>query len=33
MDWDDLLALVTLGALAPYLATAAAEWVRRPGRH
>lgn len=30
MDWDDLLALVTLGALAPYLATAAADWVRRP---
>lgn len=33
MDWDDLLVLMTLGALAPYLAMAAADWVRRPGRH
>jgi hypothetical protein len=33
MDWDDMLALMTLGAVAPYLTVAAKDWMRRHGRH
>lgn len=33
MDWDDLLSLLTLGAVLPYLADAAAGWLRGAGRH
>lgn len=33
MDWEDLLTLLTLGAVAPYLTIAAADWVKRSDRH
>jgi len=33
MDCNELLALLTLGALAPYLAEAASRWIKRPSRH
>lgn len=33
MDWDDLLTLLTLGAVAPYLTIAATDWVKRSDRH
>lgn len=28
MDWDELLFLLTLGAIAPYATEAAVNWVR-----
>lgn len=32
MDLTELLALMTLGAVAPYVTVAAADWIRRTGR-
>ena len=32
MDWNELLALMTLGAVAPYVTTAAACWIYRSGK-
>ena len=32
MDWNELLALLTLGAVAPYVTAAAACWIRSPGK-
>lgn len=31
MDWDELLTLITLGAVFPYVTTAAADWMRKCG--
>jgi len=33
MDCNELLLLLTLGAVAPYLAEAASSWLACPGRH
>lgn len=39
MDWDDVLALMTLGAVLPYASAAAGWWVKKtcrdhnPGAH
>ena len=30
MDWDELLSLMTLGAVFPYLTAAAANWIGKP---
>ena len=32
MDLNELLALMTLGAVAPYVTTAAASWLWRSGK-
>jgi hypothetical protein len=33
MDWNELLTLMTLGAVAPYVTVAAAaNWIRRAGK-
>jgi hypothetical protein len=29
MDWNELLTLMTLGAVAPYVTVAAADWLKR----
>lgn len=29
MDWDDVLSLITLGAVLPYVSVAAGRWVRK----
>jgi DNA mismatch repair protein MutH len=29
MDWDELLSLITLGAVFPYVGAAAAHWFRK----
>jgi hypothetical protein len=29
MDWDDMLALITLGAVLPYASAAAGCWLKR----
>lgn len=33
MDLDELLALLTLGAVAPYVTVAFTDWIGRSGRH
>lgn len=33
MDIDDILLLATLGALFPYMAVAAGDWIRRRRAH
>lgn len=33
MDWDELLSLVTLGAVFPYVTAAAAKWLRTTAKH
>lgn len=33
MDWDELLALLTLGAVAPYLTVAAGDWLKKADSH
>jgi hypothetical protein len=33
MDWDDLLVMMTVGALAPYLTVAARDWISRSDKH
>lgn len=32
MDWDELLTLITLGAVSPYVFAAAARWLKNPCR-
>jgi hypothetical protein len=33
MDLNELLALMTLGAVAPYVTVAFTDWIGRAGRH
>lgn len=33
MDWDDMLALMTLSAVAPYVTVAAKDWLHRTRGH
>ena len=32
MDWKEILAIITIVAVAPYATAAAVSWIKRPGK-